>query len=77
MASNNTNNGDNKMRNALETMKNRIAAQSTEMLFSIVRTLGNDRASREANLTRGLVLSEIENRLGENAVDSLMDEIGL
>lgn len=65
------------MKNALETMKSRIAAQSTQTLFAIVRTLGGDRSCRETNLTRGLVLTEIENRCGESAVDLLMDEIGL
>jgi hypothetical protein len=68
---------ETKMKNALETMKSRIAAQSTETLFAIVRTLGGNRSCRERNLTRGLVLTEIENRCGEAAVDLLMDEIGL
>jgi len=39
--------------------------------------MGNDLSERDANLIRGLILTEIENRCGVDAVDALMDEMGM
>ena len=65
------------MNNTVKTLKTKIAARSTEELFLIVRTFGGDLTDREANIVRGFCLTEIEGRLGVDAVDQLMDEIGL
>lgn len=65
------------MKNTIKTLKAKIAARSTEELYLVVRTFGSDRTDREANIVRGFCLSEIEGRLGAEAVDQLMDEIGL
>jgi len=65
------------MNNTVKTLKAKIAARSTEELFLVVRTFGGDLTDREANIVRGFCLTEIEGRLGVEAVDQLMDEIGL
>lgn len=65
------------MSNTVETLKAKIAARSTEQLYAVVRTFGGDLTDREVNIVRGFCLTEIEGRLGVEAVDQLMDEIGL
>jgi hypothetical protein len=61
----------------LETLKSKVASYSTSQLVLVAKQMGNDRSDRNANLVRGLVLTEVENRCGEEAVDALMDEMGL
>jgi len=71
------NNGAETVRDAVSNLKFRIAARSSEELYAVAKTLGSDIADREINLVRGFVLTEIENRDGGDAVDALMDEMGL
>ena len=62
------------MNNTVETLKAKIAARSTEELFLVVRTSSGCQTDREANIVRGFCLTELENRIGVEAVDKLMDQ---
>jgi len=65
------------MTSLLNTIKSQISARTTEQLILAAKHMGNSRSNQDANLIRGLILTEIENRCGVDAVDALMDEMGM
>ena len=65
------------MTSLLNTIKSQISARTTEHLIFAAKHMGNDLSDRDTNLIRGLILTEIENRCGVDAVDALMDEMGM
>lgn len=59
-------------------LSNRIASMTGRMLYDAVRHIGgSDAVSPEERIVRSALLVEIENRFGDDAVDMLMDEIGM
>lgn len=65
-----------KMNEIKEKMRATVAKQTTKNLYAIARAIGNQSESAVAT-ARYFVLSEIESRCGAEAVDVLMDELGL
>ncbi|MCD5980530.1 hypothetical protein AUC61_23830 [Pseudomonas sp. S25] len=49
----------------------------TSRLIEAVRFLGGDLLPPAENMTRAALLTAYQNREGDDAVDALMDEIGL
>ena len=64
------------MRTIVEEMRKTVSSKSTESLYAVVRALGLQQEIGAAT-ARYLCLSEIERRLGEQACDALMAEIGM
>lgn len=61
---------------ALEVVMSRIDAMGTDMAYAIVRKMGGGLLPCEhERLVRAAAYQVIENRLGTDALDALMDEV--
>lgn len=61
---------------ALEVVMSRIDAMGTDMAYAIVRKMGGGWLPFEhERLVRAAAYQVIENRLGTDALDALMDEV--
>jgi hypothetical protein len=61
---------------ALETVMSRIDSMGTDMAYAIVRKMGGGWLPCEyERLVRAAAYQVIENRLGTDALDALMDEV--
>ncbi len=62
--------------NALEIIIAKIEAQPTQVAYDIVRSLGGGLLIDEhARMVRAAAYQAIENKLGTEAMDALMDEV--
>lgn len=62
--------------NALEIIIAEIEAQPTQVAYDIVRTLGGGLLTDEhARMVRAAAYQAIENKLGTEAMDAIMDEV--
>jgi hypothetical protein len=67
--------GDETMQ-ALEAVMSRIDSMGTEMAYAIVRQMGGGwLPSEHERMVRAAAYQVIENRLGTDALDALMDEV--
>ena len=61
---------------ALEAVMSRIDSMGTDMAYAIVRQMGGEWLPCEhERLVRAAAYQVIENRLGTDALDALMDEV--
>ena len=61
----------------METLKAHARTKSTEVLTDAIKMIGGGSVSTELRMSRCAMLNVIEERNGGDAVDSLMDIIGL
>jgi hypothetical protein len=62
----------------LSARMQQVASQlPTPRLIEAVRLMGGDRLPTAENMARAALLSAYQEREGDDAVDALMDEIGL
>lgn len=62
--------------NAFTVVLAKIESQPIEVAYGIVRTLGGEvLADNHANIVRAAAYQAIENKLGIEAMDALMDEV--